>query len=134
MATGTVLRELYEGESRRLSPRARVGSSIIAHFFSRRFDEAVPKLLLAIREDPSFQYQFGMDVDTGISGPSRQSGWIGKRFLGEARLPVLVTIRNRWFADSPLEGDGFEPSVPRKMGYNYKTASCASVTGSHSRK
>ena len=25
-----------------------------AHFFSRRFDEAVPKLLLAIQEDPSF--------------------------------------------------------------------------------
>jgi hypothetical protein len=31
--------------------------------------------------------------------------------------------------DSPLEGDGFEPSVPREMGYRYKTASCASVTG-----
>ena len=25
-----------------------------AHFFSRRFDEAVPKLLLAIQDDPSF--------------------------------------------------------------------------------
>ncbi|HEX3415894.1 MAG TPA: tetratricopeptide repeat protein, partial [Stellaceae bacterium] len=25
-----------------------------AHFLSRRFDEAVPKLLLAIQEDPSF--------------------------------------------------------------------------------
>ena len=40
----------------RLSPRARVGSSLgligRAHFFSRRFDEAVPKLL-AIQEDPS---------------------------------------------------------------------------------
>ena len=33
--------------------------------------------------------QFGMDVDAVISGPWRQSGWIGKRFLGEARLPVL---------------------------------------------
>src|SRR5499425_1333512 len=42
----------------RLSPRARVGTShsLIgqAHFLARRFDEAVPKLLLAIREDPSF--------------------------------------------------------------------------------
>jgi adenylate cyclase len=41
----------------RLSPRARVGSSLsvigYAHFMSRRFDEAVPKLLLAIQEDPS---------------------------------------------------------------------------------
>jgi TolB-like protein len=40
----------------RLSPRARVGSSLavigFAHFFSQRFDEAVPKLLLAIQEDP----------------------------------------------------------------------------------
>ena len=25
-----------------------------AHFFARRFDEAVPKLLLAIQEDPSY--------------------------------------------------------------------------------
>ena len=24
-------------------------------------------------------------------------------------------LRNRWFADSPLEGDGFEPSVPRQL-------------------
>jgi adenylate cyclase len=42
--------------SLRLSPRARVGPSLVviggAHFFSRRFDEAVPKLLLAIHEDP----------------------------------------------------------------------------------
>jgi adenylate cyclase len=42
----------------RLSPRARIGDPLIhiagVHFFSRRFDEAVPKLLLAIREDPSF--------------------------------------------------------------------------------
>jgi adenylate cyclase len=41
----------------RLSPRARIGTSLAimgaAHFFARRFDEAVPKLLLAIQEDPS---------------------------------------------------------------------------------
>ena len=41
----------------RLSPRARIGMSLLviglAHFLSRRFDEAVPKLLLAIQEDPS---------------------------------------------------------------------------------
>jgi adenylate cyclase len=44
--------------SLRLSPRARIGNSLYgiggAHFLSRRFDEAVPKLLLAIQEDPSF--------------------------------------------------------------------------------
>jgi tetratricopeptide (TPR) repeat protein len=42
----------------RLSPRARIGSSLSviggAHFLSRRFDQAVPKLLLAIQEDPSY--------------------------------------------------------------------------------
>jgi adenylate cyclase len=42
----------------RLSPRARVGTSFFvigaAHFLSRLFDKAVPKLLVAIQEDPSF--------------------------------------------------------------------------------
>jgi TolB-like protein len=48
----------------RLSPRARVGSSLgaigAAHFVARRFNEAVPKLLLAMQDDPSFShpYQF----------------------------------------------------------------------------
>ena len=41
----------------RLSPRARVGWALFtigaAHFFARRFDEAIPKLLLAMQEDPS---------------------------------------------------------------------------------
>jgi adenylate cyclase len=44
--------------SLRLSPRARVGMSFsvlgAAHFASRRFNEAVPKLLLAIQEDPNY--------------------------------------------------------------------------------
>jgi tetratricopeptide (TPR) repeat protein len=42
----------------RLSPRTRVGASVyqigLAHFASRRFDEALPKLLLSIQEDPNF--------------------------------------------------------------------------------
>ena len=42
----------------RLSPRTRAGPTLdaigAAHFVRRRFDEAVPKLLLAIQEDPSF--------------------------------------------------------------------------------
>jgi TolB-like protein len=41
----------------RLSPRARIGTSMSvvggAHFLALRFDQAVPKLLLAIQEDPS---------------------------------------------------------------------------------
>jgi TolB-like protein len=40
----------------RLSPRARIGTSLLtigaAHFFSRRFDKAMPNVLLAIQEDP----------------------------------------------------------------------------------
>jgi tetratricopeptide (TPR) repeat protein len=44
--------------SLRLSPYARIGASRTdlgtAYFLCRRFDEAVPKLLLAIQEDPSF--------------------------------------------------------------------------------
>jgi adenylate cyclase len=44
--------------SLRLSPRARVGPSLLiigfAHFLCRRFDQAVPKLLLAIQEDPGW--------------------------------------------------------------------------------
>ena len=46
----------------RLSPRARIGTSFItiggAHFLCRRFHEAVPKLLLAIHEDPSFPHPY----------------------------------------------------------------------------
>jgi adenylate cyclase len=48
----------YLEASLRLSPRARVGTSLtaigFAHLLIRRFDEAVPKLLLAMQEDPSF--------------------------------------------------------------------------------
>jgi hypothetical protein len=47
----------HEETSQRLSPRARVAISdaVIgrAHFLSRRFDKAVPKLLLAIQDDPA---------------------------------------------------------------------------------
>ena len=42
----------------RLSPRARIGTpfAVIGQslFLSRRFDEAAPKLLLAIQDDPSY--------------------------------------------------------------------------------
>ena len=33
--------------------------------------------------------QFRMGVDVVVSGPARQPGWVGTRFLGEAYLPVL---------------------------------------------
>jgi TolB-like protein/Tfp pilus assembly protein PilF len=48
----------YLDAALRLSPRARIGTSAnligLAHLFARRFDRAVPKLLLAIQDDPSF--------------------------------------------------------------------------------
>ncbi|HET9849181.1 MAG TPA: adenylate/guanylate cyclase domain-containing protein [Candidatus Dormibacteraeota bacterium] len=48
----------YFEASLRLSPYARIGASRTdvgtAYFLCRRFDEAVPKLLLAIQDDPSF--------------------------------------------------------------------------------
>ena len=48
----------YLDAALRLSPCARVGTSAnligLAHLFARRFDHAVPKLLLAIQDDPSF--------------------------------------------------------------------------------
>jgi LysR family transcriptional regulator, glycine cleavage system transcriptional activator len=33
--------------------------------------------------------QFRMNVDVVVSGPSRQPGWVGSRFLAEAYLPLL---------------------------------------------
>jgi adenylate cyclase len=48
--------------SLRLSPRARVGTALAiigeAHFLAKRFDEAVPHLLLAIQEDPSLSVPY----------------------------------------------------------------------------
>ena len=48
----------YSEASMRLSPRVSVGTSLgligMVHFLAKRFEEAVPKLLLAIQEDPSF--------------------------------------------------------------------------------
>ena len=53
------------------------------------FQREHPNLELRIVTASTPAEQFGMDVDAVISGPSRKPGWVGKRFLGEARLPVL---------------------------------------------
>jgi adenylate cyclase len=48
--------------SMRLSPGARIGMAVCtigaAHFLSRRFDEALPKLLLAIQENPDYPVSY----------------------------------------------------------------------------
>ena len=53
------------------------------------FQRDHPGLELRIVTASTPAEQFRMDVDAVISGPSRQSGWVGKPFLREARLPVL---------------------------------------------
>jgi LysR family transcriptional regulator, glycine cleavage system transcriptional activator len=53
------------------------------------FQRAHPALELRIVTASTPAEQFRMDVDAVISGPSRQPGWVGRRFLGEARVPSL---------------------------------------------
>jgi LysR family glycine cleavage system transcriptional activator len=53
------------------------------------FQRDHPGLELRIVTASTAAEQFRMDADAVISGPTRQSGWVGKRFLGEARLPLL---------------------------------------------
>jgi LysR family glycine cleavage system transcriptional activator len=53
------------------------------------FQREHPGLELRIVTASTPAEQFRMDVDAVISGPGRHSGWVGKCFLGEARLPVL---------------------------------------------
>jgi hypothetical protein len=50
----------------------------------------------------------GLYSDTGVK-PREPSG--------------MKSGRNRWFVDSPLEGDGFELSVPRERGYRPELSS-----------
>jgi TolB-like protein/class 3 adenylate cyclase len=79
--------------SLRLSPRARVGTSLTiigqAHFLARRFDQAVPKLLLAIQEDPSFpvpyRYLAACYAHMGRLGEARE-------MLGRLRAISSVVI------------------------------------------
>ena len=59
----------------------------------------IPRLPELQREHPALETrivtastpaeQFRMDVDVVVSGPARQPGWVGSRFLGEAYLPLL---------------------------------------------
>jgi LysR family transcriptional regulator, glycine cleavage system transcriptional activator len=53
------------------------------------FQRDHPGLDLQIVTASTPEEQFRMDADAVITGPSRQPGWIARRFLGEARLPVL---------------------------------------------
>jgi tetratricopeptide (TPR) repeat protein len=91
----------HVNESLRLSPRARTGwASLVigvAHFFSRRFDQAVPNILLAIHEDPSFAQPYRVlaacYAHMGRTGEARDT--IKKlRTITPLVFPPLVTYRN----------------------------------------
>jgi LysR family glycine cleavage system transcriptional activator len=53
------------------------------------FQHDHPGLELRIVTASTPAEQFRMDVDAVISGPSRQPGWVGTRFLSEIRVPAL---------------------------------------------
>jgi adenylate cyclase len=87
--------------SLRLSPRARVGFglSVIggAHFLSRRFDEAVPKLVLAVQEHPEFtetyRYLAGCYAHMGRLDDARAI--VTKmRAITPAVMPPIMYLRN----------------------------------------
>jgi tetratricopeptide (TPR) repeat protein len=87
--------------SLRLSPRARVGTqlSIIgqAHFFSRRFDEALPKLHLAIQEDPNYPspYRFCAASYAHLGRLKEARDMIGRlRAINPVVIPDAGFLRN----------------------------------------
>jgi adenylate cyclase len=85
----------------RLSPRARSGTSLevigAAHFYARRFDKAVPTLLLAMQEDPGnpqpYRYLAACYAHTGRLDDARE---IIKRLrsLTSIVVPDVTRLRN----------------------------------------
>ena len=81
----------YINTSLQLSPLARVGPSLlvmgVAHFYSRRFDEAVSKLLPAIQESPSAPnpYRF-------LAACYAHMGRIGEAREIVVRLRTITTV------------------------------------------
>ena len=87
--------------SLRLSPRARVGGSLdvigAAHFLARRFDEALPKLLLAIQEDPSspqpYRYLTACYAQMGRLDDAREIG-VRLRTITPVVIPDASYLRS----------------------------------------
>jgi adenylate cyclase len=92
-----------------LSPRARIGPSLVvlgaAHCFARRFDQAVPKLLIAIQEDPSnpnpyrilaacYAHLGQLDEAQDVVGRCERPlpSW-ASRFWGVEQAPVVICSR-----------------------------------------
>ena len=101
----------HEEAALRLSPRGRVGAAFhvigAAHFLSRRFDEALPKLLLGIQDDPNhptaYRFLAACYAHMGRLGEARE---IVKRL--RAIVPVVVSnasyLRNPEHRDLLLSG------------------------------
>ena len=87
--------------SLRLSPRARVGWTVLtigaAHFYARRFEEAVPKLLLSLQEDPSlpnpYRYLAACYAHMGRLDEARQV-LQGVQRITKVVVPDLTYLRN----------------------------------------
>jgi len=84
-----------------LSPRARIGPALCviggAHFFARHFDEAVPKLLLAAQEDPSYAQPFRyLAACYGHMGRLDEARAIVRRLraITPVRMPSVIYLRN----------------------------------------
>jgi LysR family transcriptional regulator, glycine cleavage system transcriptional activator len=68
------------------------------------FQRAHPEIELGLVSASTAAEQFRMEADAIISGPTRQPGWTGKRFLGEARIPLLSpTLMRRLPLRSPQD-------------------------------
>jgi tetratricopeptide (TPR) repeat protein len=97
--------------SLRLSPRARVGWALLtigaAHFYTRHFDEAVPKLLLAIQEDPSlpnpYRYLAACYAHMGRLDEARAIARRLQTITGVV-IPDLIYLRNAEHRELYLSG------------------------------
>jgi tetratricopeptide (TPR) repeat protein len=97
--------------SLRLSPRVRVGTPAnligFAHFLSRHFDEAVPKLLLAIQDDPSLPlpYRFLAACYAHLGRLDDARGVVERlRAITPVVIPDLSFFRNAGHRELLLSG------------------------------
>ena len=97
--------------SLRLSPRARVGTSLVgigsSHFVSRRFDQAVPILLRAIQEDPThplaYRYLAACYAHMGRLDDAREA-MRRLRAVTSLVIPDLSYLRNPEYRELLLSG------------------------------
>ncbi len=97
--------------SLRLSPRGRIGAPHyamgMALLFSRRFGEAIPKLLLAIQDEPSFPQPYrclaACYAHMGLQNEARDIV-VQLRAISPAVMPTFVPFRNAEHRELFLSG------------------------------